>query len=501
MSRQNSPGALRFRQLVFVIVATVVWPFHSALAALPDYKLGEVAIEDVITPVSLLVMNQEATEVLKQRVAEQVPVVVRHTPQSAAEVETELRQSIATARAGFARSFQAALTQSGMVEAERDRSVFAMAVANLSREVAKEMPLEQLAQLWIRGESDEPFLENLLNPLREVMAQPIVSGKVDMTFAPSQRVRLISVGSLNESLSAALDHEGGGQIVSAENVFDLSRARRVVETYFPAGQESLGRFAAAFVRVNAAPDATLTQVLRARSIEGVTSNDRYDAAQAIVRKGQIIDRKALSALAVMREKSLVGALQMKLEQEQSVASRITDQTKWIAASLGAMGAVLILILGRVRARPSTALVPVAANTRTRFEEWDPKALPGGASPSGWQQRALVAESKAERAHEAIRAGVLGWMREKIFRTMFRHRDELLSAQQKAEAEMRELEQRLEQLHTPLQERIKAYEKRIEELERDLAAKGEENRKLIGAGISVAKQQLISEQRRDRFGTN
>ncbi len=66
---------------------------------------------------------------------------------------------------------------------------------------------------------------------------------------------------------------------------------------------------------------------------------------------------------------------------------------------------------------------------------------------------------------------MGWMREKVFGTLFRHREELLSAQQKAEIEIRELEQRLEDLHAPLQERITAYEQRIEELEKDLAAKG------------------------------
>jgi hypothetical protein len=67
--------------------------------------------------------------------------------------------------------------------------------------------------------------------------------------------------------------------------------------------------------------------------------------------------------------------------------------------------------------------------------------------------------------------------------------------------MSELEQRLEQLHTPLQERITAYEKRIDELEKDLAAKGEENRELLGARIFVAKQRLILERERGRFGSN
>ncbi|MEO6245689.1 MAG: hypothetical protein ABIQ12_09650, partial [Opitutaceae bacterium] len=116
-------------------------------------------------------------------------------------------------------------------------------------------------------------------------------------------------------------------------------------------------------------------------------------------------------------------------------------------------------------------------------------------------RALLAEGKADRAQEAIRTGALGWMRDKVFSTMSHQRAELLSVQRKAEAEIRELEQRLERLHTPLKERVTAYEKRIEELEKDLAAKGEQNRELIQARISVARQQLTVERERGRFGTN
>ena len=87
--------------------------------------------------------------------------------------------------------------------------------------------------------------------------------------------------------------------------------------------------------------------------------------------------------------------------------------------------------------------------------------------------------------------------------LFHQRAELLSSQQKAQVEMNALEQRLEQLHAPLQERIAAYEKRIAELEKDLSAKGEENRELIKAKIMLAKQQLTVERERSggRFGEN
>jgi hypothetical protein len=261
----------------------------------------------------------------------------------------------------------------------------------------------------------------------------------------------------------------------------------------------LGRFAASFVQTNAFPDPALTEIWRTRKLEGVTVNESYDAAQVIVRQGQPIDRKALSALAAMREKSLIGTLQVKLQQEQSVAGQIQMQTKWIAAGLGSVCVGLVLVLWRLRARPVTTLAP--AMIPPALNGGEQAALTSGDADETWRARALVAEGKVDRAHEAIRSGVLGWMREKVFRSMFRQRAQLLSSQQKAEAEMWELEQRLEQLHTPLQERISAYEKRIEELEKDLAAKGEENRELIGARISVARQQLNVERERRRFGIN
>ena len=55
-----------------------------------------------------------------------------------------------------------------------------------------------------------------------------------------------------------------------------------------------------------------------------------------------------------------------------------------------------------------------------------------------------------------------------------------------------MEQRLEKLHAPLEERLKAYERRIADLERELAAKGEENRELLKARIDTARKKLASE---------
>jgi len=481
--------AITLLATAFFLAAT---PSH---AAVPDYKLGDIATADVVTPVQLLVVNPDATEALKQKVAQQVPTIVRRTVPTTAEAEADLRASVATARANFLTVLKLSL---GRVptSADVDTPAFATAIRDAASTAPKFMPFARLAPLWVSGVSDDTLVDSLLQPVREVMAQPIVAVKAENLLPPSQPVRLIQVQTAIDSPSLQ-ELENAGVTITPGKVISLSRAQRIVETYFPTTQQELGRFASSFVRTNAYPAPGLTEILRVKRMDGVTVNDTYEAAQVIVRNGQTIDRKALGALAAMREKSLIGTLQTKLEQEQTVAGQITRQTKWIAGGLGVMAAALVLIFWRLRSRPSNALVPVLAGHS--FAGSDQPSLPGGGSEDHWRDRAMVAEVKAQRAQEAIRTGALGWMREKIFQNLFHQRAELLSAQQKAEAEMRELEQRLEQLHTPLQERILAYEKRIEELEQDLAAKGEENRELIGARINVAKQQLNVE--RGRFGTN
>ncbi len=486
---------LRASIVLVAFLATVALPLRSA--PFPDYKLGDVATEDVITPVPLLVVNPEASEALKQKVALQVHFIVRHTPETAGEVEAELRANLGQARAAFMTAFQAVLDGRAPRPTDLDTPLFVATVRELARGLPKDFPLEKLAALWVRGLGEDAGLQELGQPLREVMAQPIVGSRTDNPLPATQPVRVIPVKSAAEPPSA-VELENGGVVMPSARVLSLWRARRLVETHFASGNEDMGRFAAGFVRANAYPDAALTEVARAQRMDGVTVNDTYEAAQVVVRKGQTIDRKALSALAVLREKSMIGTLQNQLQQEQSVAGLIDRQTQWIAAGLGLMVVGVIVILWRLRARPSTAVVPLPSGFALPVSEQ--RALPGGTGRE-WRDRALVAEQKVERTHEAIRSGVLGWMREKIMRTLFRHRAELLSSQQKAEAEMRELEHRLEQLHTPLQDRISAYEERIEQLERELAAKGEENRELIGARISVVRQQLRVERERGQFGIN
>jgi hypothetical protein len=119
----------------------------------------------------------------------------------------------------------------------------------------------------------------------------------------------------------------------------------------------------------------------------------------------------------------------------------------------------------------------------------------------WQQRALAAEQKVEQAHAAIRAGVMAQLKEKLVNNLATQREAMLEVQQSAAVDLAELEQRLNELHAPLQERLRAYETRIADLEKALATKGEENLELIKAKIAMTRKQLETERSKNDLQFN
>ena len=123
----------------------------------------------------------------------------------------------------------------------------------------------------------------------------------------------------------------------------------------------------------------------------------------------------------------------------------------------------------------------------------------------WAERALAAEARAEKATALLRARLMPqmarWMMGELIQRLLAHRSDLVHSQQRAEEDVAELEKRLEKIHAPLAERLAAYEKRIADLERELAAKGEENKELIEAKIESARKKLATERAKNPLKWN
>jgi hypothetical protein len=197
----------------------------------------------------------------------------------------------------------------------------------------------------------------------------------------------------------------------------------------------------------------------------------------------------------------------KAAAEQARAAEMRVSNRWLVVGLVAAGGVLAVVVLALALRdrretmrhspllngpqapqlPGSNAVPLIGNSQTG----------AGANPAEfWQQRALAAEQKVEQAHAAIRAGVMDQLKEKLVNNLASQREQMLEIQKSAAAELAELEQRLNELHAPLQERLRVYEARIGDLEKALAAKGQENRELIRAKIEMTRKQIETERARD-----
>jgi hypothetical protein len=130
------------------------------------------------------------------------------------------------------------------------------------------------------------------------------------------------------------------------------------------------------------------------------------------------------------------------------------------------------------------------------------ALPEGMavdslSVEDWKQRALVAEAMAGRQGQMLREKIMPelteFAKQSLVQGLYAQRNALIERQQKAQQALGEFESRLAALQLPFQERIRAYEKRIGELEKEVETQGEEMRELTHATLVLARKKLEDER--------
>jgi hypothetical protein len=204
------------------------------------------------------------------------------------------------------------------------------------------------------------------------------------------------------------------------------------------------------------------------------------------------------------------------------------QRPWLPAVLAglvALGAVVVRFLAR---RKSTALAAQSPDATRRAQRAggdpssetvvivarnvtgaavDDSAHPTSAKPeihveasaathtqSGrWQARGADADRAVEEVRALARSSLLAlwsqWLKEKLVRRLITDRAELLKTQQAATLKVLAVDERLARIEMQLQNQNRAYERRIEELTRELEAAKEGNRELIRAQIAQVKAEM------------
>lgn len=177
------------------------------------------------------------------------------------------------------------------------------------------------------------------------------------------------------------------------------------------------------------------------------------------------------------------------------------ETRWSTAVWCIVGALvvitgllawMIVMLRRSGLGSSVALLPASG-----------VALPksGLLSEGDAEARIRAIDSTAEPGNEALRQRIASelaeFAKQSLVQGLYSQRSTLVETQKRAQAELAELEARLASLHLPLQERIRAYETRIRDLEKELETRDEEMRNMIHATLLLIRERLEEEKAKDQ----
>jgi hypothetical protein len=150
---------------------------------------------------------------------------------------------------------------------------------------------------------------------------------------------------------------------------------------------------------------------------------------------------------------------------------------------------LILLLRRSGLGTSQALVPLGADGRPQ---------PGGPADGDGKWRGLNAalDPETQAVRDQMAANLADFAKQSLVQGLYSQRGKLLETERLARTELAELEARLTALHLPLQERVRAYETRIIDLEKQLETRDDEMRNMIQATLSLVRERLEQEKSED-----
>lgn len=486
---------------LLVLAAALPLVFHAGAKEIADYQLGDRAEQDIVATSALSVVDPAGTEALKEKEAMHVPAIVIYNTNAADEIEAKFREAFSETRKNFLDSVNKDFGHQKLSDQELSSFKFE-SLAILFSAQNKLFPLgTNRAALWASGDTDEGYEDTLVSTLRQAMESPIRPESIPQDIKIGYSVRLVRVGSFNETFTQQAAERA--KTFSRSNFVTLSEVKKNLQNLFPVEERDVAKYLATLVKPNCVLAEGITRSLRAERTDGVWSVFNYEPGQIIVRRGQVIDKKAKAALDQLKEKAVVGQLQELQAKQQAAVGQLqqlvaTDRAKgaqaqehfrWLAALLGAVVFILAVTIWQLARRKQTVALVPAAN----------------AGALEWQQRALVAEQRSETLQTAARSGVFAhlsqWLSRMMTQRLISQRRLLLDTQSNAAAEMAELEARLEKVQAPLQDRLAAYEKRIGELEKELAIRGEENRELLKAKIEMMRRQLEVEREKNRLEFN
>ena len=439
----------------------------------PAYQVGETARVDVVATVALVVLDPEKTAALQQKEAVRIPVIYRWDTNATRVALGHLREAFATNKQDFAAAIEKTFNRQTIAERALTNRRYRQLVGSFQNS-HKAFPLSSnLARAWALGENDLEFVAPFEERLQIAMTRFIRPDALPDEAKIGWNVKLVPADAIAPLAAPEIERTRG---INRSNVVALSKFQQSFRNSFPQDQKAMGRFLAPFIRANSFPEAALTHEARQKLVGDLSSVNRYEPGDLIVRAGEVVTGGTKAALDEFRAR-----LAMLRGPDPVPAPPVPSLNPWWwggGAAMFALGAAMFFWWRARRRIASLALVPESVGPETVAALRNDPII-----------RARLIEHLTR---------VLG---QSVVQRLFAQRGQLIHAQHEAAAQTTELEQRLEKVQTNVRERFRVYETRIAELEKELAAAEEQNRDLIRAKIALAKQELEAERARSPVDWN
>jgi 7TM-HD extracellular len=508
--------------------------------AAPAYNVGDKAAQDLVATIPFDVVDAPATAALKNSQGQGIAAIYHQYNGQTNVMARNFSATFDQAHQSFSKAVSAAYHQPTIDNPTIEASDFGYLVTDYNVQHKKFPLTTELAVTWARGGSGAELRDKWLKLLLAAMNHPVQPDKVPAHFVYRKKIRVMPVTNVNEqfTFSDAWHH---GHIISEDNLPTISSVRTKFRHQFSEADQPLASALTQFLEPDCFPDTAMTKDARDYSERQVVVSDHFDAGQVIVHRGDTIDAQALAALMAMDKAMMPGtlnqqieAVQQRAQQEhdlaqaeqeraqveqqaaqqaqqqqqqaqvdralaqnradqeraqaedmrqqalnaQEQAQEIRTRNDWLMAALGTVSVLALLILWRFLAqrRAGASLVPATVPATLRRMDTPPVPSPA----------AELAPYLAQTLKDALVQGLAA------------QRAELLEAQRQAATEIAELVHRLDALQAPMQDRIRAYQERIQELQKDLAERTAENRELLKMKIEMMRRQIEAERARVTF---
>ncbi len=474
----------RFISLIFCF-AGLSAPLLQA-RPLSSWQIGETADETVSTPMAFEVVDPAATAARQAEAVNKTPAIFLRNSSITNATIIKLETAFAEAHSNFMASLEETYHQPGLrgqtnLPVEFEYFVTAFNVRN------KKFPIAtQLAREWAAGQTGQDIYTNLLNQFLRFMANPVRADRTPKGFELGASVRLVPVHSSHDPITLE-KAEQMGELVPVSSVSTITRLRTLYRREFSAEDQLVARTLSLLMHPDCELEPSLTRQAYDRATSSILVTAHYAAGDVVVQRGEVINAKIHAALAKLNE--------LVMAEPNARPGQPSGSVGKVASAVQAP------VVGPSWER-NLALVAVASSGLTLGAivcwRWLARRKKNAMNLAPAEVLAVNSPGKlpvelAPQLAEALKSAVV--------QELAAQRRELLQTQQNAAAEVFRLMQRLNDLQVPSQERLGAYENRILELEKELAARTEENRELLKLKIEMLRQQLETERAGNRVNFN